>query len=136
MKILSISDVITNSSSEVFVIDKSLLPRLPKDIQDKFEVIDSSNFMEWFDDYKLEDLSGVCNIPEFFTGYGSHEDISILREIRTDEEILAFFEPLLKDILDKAVFKECDESTWGYNQIESVANVLIEKHIPYKSDRV
>ena len=136
MKILSVSDVITNSSSEVFVIDKSLLPRLLKDIQDKFEVIDSSNFMEWFDDYRLEDLYGVCNIPEFFTGYDSHENISTLREIHTDEEILAFFEPLLKGILDKAVFEECDESTWGYNQIESVANALIEKHIPYKSDRV
>ena len=136
MKILSVSDVITNSSSEVFVIDKSLLPRLPKDIQDKFEVIDSSNFMEWFDDCRLEDLSGVCNIPEFFTGYDSHENISTLRKIHTDEEILAFFEPLLKDILDKAVFEECDESPWGYNQIESVADALIEKHIPYKSDRV
>ena len=53
MKILSISDVITNSSSEVFIIKKEDLNKLSPKIQKNFEIIDEQNVIEKLLNYKI-----------------------------------------------------------------------------------
>lgn len=135
MKILSISDVITNSSSEVFIIDKADLEKLSPKVKKEFEVIDKDNFLPKLLNFDLDNVVRAIGLPDIFDSYNL-EIIQKLNEFHTDKEIVDFLAPLLDGILDKAVFEAADDNSWEYSTIETVSNELHEKGIKYVMDRV
>lgn len=135
MKILSISDVITNSSSEVFIIDKSDLRKLPKSLQEYFTIIDKYNFIQEIRESGVGyALDCVVDLPNIFLDYNG--DLEHLRDIYKDEKIIEFFEPLLTDILNKAVVVISDEYDYGFEQIELLRDIIKQKQISVINDRV
>lgn len=135
MKILSVSDVITNSSSEVFIIDKADLEKLSPKVKKEFEVVSKENFLNKLLNFELDNVIEVIGLPDMFACY-NFEGIQKLREVHTDEEIVDFLAPLLNGILDKAIFEAADDDPWEYSTIETVSNELCEKNIQYVMDRV
>ena len=135
MKILSVSDVITNSSSEVFVINKKDLEKLSPKIKKEFEIVTKKDFISKLLDFDLEGVIEVLGYSRLFDGY-NHDVIIKLREVYSDEEISNFFYPIIKDIFDIAFFEEEDDYSYGYEQINLVLNELKDKKVEYKTERV
>ena len=135
MKILSISDVITNSSSEVFIIKKEDLNKLSPKIQKNFEIIDEQNVIEKLLNYNLEGAIIALRLPEFLLDYDFVEKIQESQETHTDKEIVDVLYPMLKDIINIAIFIQEDNYEYGTNLINSVCDELNKKGIEYIQGR-
>ena len=135
MKVLSISDVITNSSSEVFIIKKEDLNKLSPKIQKNFEIIDEQNVIEKLLNYNLEGAIIALRLPEFLLDYDFVEKIQESQETHTDKEIVDVLYPMLKDIINIAIFIQEDNYEYGTNLINSVCDELNKKGIEYIQGR-
>lgn len=131
MKILSVSDVITNSSSEVFIIDSKDLNKLPPECQKYFKTITKQNVFEKFSNYELRDVIDTLCLPSFLSDYDFIEEISKL----DNDKATSVLEIFLKDLLDKAIFEEDDDSDSGYSRICLVEDELLNNNIEYIKDR-
>jgi len=131
MKILSVSDVITNSSSEVFIIDSKDLNKLPPECQKYFKTITKQNVFEKFLNYELRDVIDTLCLPSFLSDYDFIEEISKL----DNDKATSVLEIFLKDLLDKAIFEEDDDSDSGYSRICLVEDELLNNNIEYIKDR-
>lgn len=131
MKVLSISDVITNSSSEVFIIDSKDLNKLHPHCQKYFETITKQNILEKFSSYELNDVIDAF-LPSFLNDYDFIEEISKL----DNDKAISVLEIFLKDLLDKAIFEDDDNSKSGYSRICLVEDELIKNNIEYIKKRV
>jgi hypothetical protein len=131
MKILSVSDVITNSSSEVFIIDSKDLNKLAPECQKYFKTITKQNVFEKFLNYELRDVIDTLCLPSFLSDYDFIEEISKL----DNDKATSVLEIFLKDLLDKAIFEEDDDSNSGYSRICLVEDELLNNNIEYIKDR-
>lgn len=131
MKILSVSDVITNSSSEVFIIDNGDLNKLSPQYRKYFKTITKQNIFEKFSSYELRDAINTLCLPSFLSDYDFIEEISKL----DNDKATSILEIFLKDLLDKAIFEEDDDSDSGYSRICLVEDELIKNNIEYIKDR-
>ncbi len=131
MKILSVSDVITNSSSEVFIIDSKDLNKLSSQCQKYFKTITKQNVLEKFSNYELRDVIDTLCLPSFLSDYDFIEEISKL----DNDKATSVLEIFLKDLLDKAIFEEDDDSDSGYSRICLVEDELLNNNIEYIKDR-
>ena len=127
MKILSISDVITNSSSEVFIIDKKDSNVIPKDLLEYSTEVNEDNFIDLIlngDTYgNIYDVVNILGLPSIFYWVDT-EELSKLLEYHSKKEVVTFFKPLLNDILDKIIISFTDEDFFGYNCIEKLTECL------------
>jgi hypothetical protein len=124
LSIQSISDLITNSSTEVFLfkIDDSLKeffndPEYShwKRSFDIFETFDDlKKFLkenQWWDGYFTE----IDGWPDSLTNFNFESFVQDMKGFRTEDEILDFFEPCFRDLIGKAVFAwetDCGDFGW------------------------
>lgn len=132
MKILSVSDVITNSSSEVFIIDSKDLNKLPPQCQKYFKIITKQNILEKFSSYELNDVIDSLCLPSFLSDSYFIDGINQL----DSDKATSVLEIFLEELLDKAIFEEGDDSELGYSRICLVQDELIKNNIDYIKDRV
>ena len=135
MKILSISNVITNSSSEVFIIETKELSKLSSEVKKNFEVINEQNLIEKLLNYDLDNIIITLGLPEFLTDSDFIEGIRESRKIHTDKEIIDVLYPMFKDIIDIAVFIQEDNYNYGVELINFVSEELNKKEIEYTHGR-
>lgn len=137
MKILSISDVITNSSSEVFIIDKKDSKFIPKELKEYCTEVTKENFINLVanGDYNMFDARTVTVIPKLFDIFNDSNDLEDLRKIHSDLEIVEFYAPLLKELLDKVVISLSDEDSFGYQSIQKLQDALDSNNVKYMQER-
>lgn len=138
MKILSISDVITNSSSEVFIIDKKDSNVIPKDLLEYSTEVNEDNFIDLIlngDTYgNIYDVVNILGLPSIFYWVDT-EELSKLLEYHSKKEVVTFFKPLLNDILDKIIISFTDEDSFGYNCIKKLIEALDKNNVKYIKER-
>lgn len=135
MKILSISDVITNSSSEVFVIKKEDLNKLSPKIRKNFEIVDEQNVIEKLLNYDLDGAIIALGLPNFLFEYDFVEGIRESLETHADKEIVDILYPMLKHIINIAMFMQEDNYEYGADLINSVCDELNKKGVEYIQTR-
>lgn len=120
VNILSYSDVITNSSSEVFVIANSDVGKLPEGFEEfSYSFVEDNIFdndLYWL----LNDIKDDLDLPDEIAGWNRSELLEKLRKYKTDKEIIDFFKPLLEGILDHTVIDICDESGFNVEKIDEL----------------
>lgn len=120
VNILSYSDVITNSSSEVFVIANSDVGKLPEGFEEFSYSFVEDNILDDDLHWVLGEVKGDLDIPEALAGWDRDDFLEKLREHKTDKEIIDFFKPLLEGILDHTVISICDENGFNIEKIDEL----------------
>lgn len=134
IKILSTSDVITNSSSEVFVIKSEDRNKFPKEVQEFCTDFTEDNIFDLI--WLLDSLQDIMHIPELFTIEGVN-DLEDFREIYSDKEIFDSYKSQLGDVLNHSVIKILDEEEQNWPILHRLWD-FINKHseIEVKTDRI
>lgn len=118
ISIQSISDIITNSSSEVFLTDsKPTIELLDKAGIDYFRFDteeDIKNFVFGEYSYQLYEMNEVLDYNPFYEDWNIEE----LLKYHTKEEIWEFYKPCYRELLGK-VFVNVDRDYY-YSKLEKV----------------
>lgn len=118
VEIQSVSDIITNSSSEVFItnnkrdieiLDKAGITYVKFDTEE-----DIRNYLFSEDSYNLEDLDEFVN----YNPFGNYFELEELLKIHTKDEIWEFFKPLYTCLLGN-VYVNVDRDFY-YSKLENV----------------
>lgn len=147
MKIIGYSDVITNSSSEVFVIKGEDYEKLSDEIKEKFDLVTEDNLIktllesaDWDLGEEHHAFKEACvhmlDIPDFlcYWNYYNMDAWEELEKIHSRKEIYEFFRPAFKDCVNKAYALAMDDCDW--ETCEKIQNELAKKKIEYDFDRV
>lgn len=118
IEIQSVSDIITNSSSEVFITnnkrDIEILDQAGISYVEFYTEEDIKNYLFGEDSYCLDDLDEFVD----YNPFGNYWELEELLKIHTKDEIWEFFKPLYMCLLGN-VYVNVDRDFY-YTKLENV----------------